>query len=458
MTSPEAHLEPRPERVLILGAAGRDFHLFNLRYRNNPSIRVVGFTAQQIPHISDRRYPPELAGSLYPDGIPIHPEEELEAWIQAYGVDRCVLGYSDLSHLQVMHLASRANAAGADFELSAPHSSQLRSSKPVIAICASRTGAGKSQTTRAIARILDRWGVRVAILRHPMPYGDLVRQRVQRFQSEADLIEHQVTVEEREEYEPHIEAGRVVFAGVDYAEILREAEREADVILWDGGNNDTSFLTPDLWITVVDPHRPGHELAYHPGETNVRMADLVIVNKVDTASLEDILLVLENIRKVNPRAQILEAASPLFVEGAEHLRGRRVLCIEDGPTLTHGDMTYGAALLAARKSGVREIVDPRPWLVGELIDTFQRYPNIGPLLPAMGYGESQIRDLEATLDRAVTEGGVEAVVVGTPIDLGRLIRIPAPWARVRYELAPLGSPGLEELLSPIRTLLFPEHP
>jgi predicted GTPase len=348
-----------------------------------------------------------------------------------------------------MHLAYRVNAAGADFELSAPHSTQLRASKPVIAICASRTGAGKSQTTRAVANLLDRWGARVAILRHPMPYGDLVRQRVQRFESEGDLVAHQVTVEEREEYEPHLEAGRIVFAGVDYADILREAEREADVILWDGGNNDTSFLVPDLWITVVDPHRAGHELAYHPGETNVRMADVVIVNKVDTASLDDILLVLENVRRVNPRAQILEAASPLFVDGAEHIRGRKVLCVEDGPTLTHGEMRYGAAFLAARKCGAREIVDPRPWLVGEMADTFRNYPDIGPLLPAMGYGEAQIRDLEATLVRAVTEGGVDAVVVGTPIDLGRLVQIPAPLVRVRYELAPLGSPRLEDLLEPI---------
>jgi predicted GTPase len=439
-----------PTRVLILGAAGRDFHTFNVLYRDDPGVRVVAFTAQQIPHIADRRYPPTLAGEAYPEGIPIHPEEELEELVRELAVDRCVLAYSDLSHEQVMHLASRANAAGAAFELPSPSRTMLRSNRPVVAVCASRTGAGKSQTARAVTGILRGWGRRVTVLRHPMPYGDLAAQRVQRFAGEEDLVRHRVTVEEREEYEPHIASGSVVFAGVDYEEILREAEEEADVILWDGGNNDTSFLEADLYITVVDPHRPGHELRYYPGETNLRLADVVVVNKIDTARYEDVLQVLSNVREANPAALVVEAASPLSVDDPEVLRGKRVLCIEDGPTLTHGEMTYGAGGLGARKCGAAEIVDPRPWAVGELAETFRSHPHMGPLLPAMGYGEGQIRDLEATVARAVDEGGVEAVAVGTPIALDQLIRIAVPHTRVRYDLRTLGSPDLEDALAPLR--------
>jgi predicted GTPase len=446
---------PPPTRLLILGAAGRDFHLFNVLYRDDPGVRVVAFTAQQIPHIEDRRYPAALAGEAYPEGIPIHPEDRLEELIRELEVDRCVLGYSDLSHVQVMHLASRANAAGAAFELPDPHRTMLPSRRPVLAVCASRTGAGKSQTTRAVIRLLRAGGWRVAVLRHPMPYGDLARQRVQRFASEEDLVRHQVTIEEREEYEPHLAAGSVVFAGVDYASILREAEEEADVLVWDGGNNDTSFLRADLYLTVVDPHRPGHELRYHPGETNLRLADVVVVNKVDTARPEDVLEVLASVRAVNPGARVVEAASPLFVDNPAVLGGKRVLCIEDGPTLTHGEMEVGAGYLGARKCGAGEIVDPRPFLSGELEETFRRYPHVGPVLPAMGYGEGQIRELEETVARAVSEGGVEAVAVGTPIALDRLIRIPVPLTRVRYELQPLGSPDLKDVLGPFLERLAP---
>ncbi len=433
-------------RILILGAAGRDFHTFNLLYRGDPNVRVVAFTAQQIPHIDDRRYPAELAGDGYPDGIPIHREDELEELIRRLEVDRCVLAYSDLSHEDVMHLASRANAAGADFQLPAPGRTMLSAGCPVVAVCASRTGSGKSQTSREVARILRRKGHRVGILRHPMPYGDLARQRVQRFASEDDLVRHDVTIEEREEYEPHMAEGSVVYAGVDYQEILREAEAESDVLIWDGGNNDTPFLRPDLLVTVVDPHRPGHELSYHPGETNVRMAQVVVVNKVETARHEDVLKVLENVRSVNAGAVLVEAASPVAPDDPELLRGRRVLCVEDGPTLTHGEMAYGAGLLGARKSGAAQVVDPRPYATGELEETYRKYPHMGPVLPAMGYGARQIKDLEDTVARAIAEGGVEAVAIGTPIDLQRLIRIPVPSTRVRYELRTLGTPDLETVL------------
>lgn len=438
-----------PERVVILGAAGRDFHVFNTLFREDPRVRVVAFTAQQIPHISDRRYPAELAGTLYPDGVPILPEESLESLIREEAVDRCVLAYSDLSHEQVMHLASRVNAAGADFTLPGVRRTSLRSRRPVVAICASRTGAGKSQTSRAVVRLLRRAGLRVAVLRHPMPYGDLAAQRVQRFADADDLVRHQVTIEEREEYEPHLAEGSVVYAGVDYAAILAEAEEAADVLVWDGGNNDTSFLVADVYLTVVDPHRAGHEIRYHPGETNLLLADAVLINKVDTAPPEAVRQVRENIRSRNPGAVVLEAASPIVVRDPGVLRGRRVLCVEDGPTVTHGEMGWGAATLAARRCGAREIVDPRPFAEGELRDTFTSWPHLHAVLPAMGYGEGQIHDLEATIARAVTEGGVEAVVVGTPIDLGRLVRIPVPSTRVRYELQVLGRPGLEEVLGPV---------
>ena len=435
-------------RILILGAAGRDFHDFNLVYRGDPSVEVVGFTAQQIPGISDRRYPPELAGPLYPEGIAIHPEERLEALIREQGVQQCVMAYSDLSHAQVMHLASRSNAAGADFLLLAPGRTMLKSGRPVVAICASRTGAGKSQTTRAVVTLLREAGQRVVVIRHPMPYGDLAAQRVQRFAGEADLVKHRVTIEEREEYEPHLAAGTVVYAGVDYAAILAEAEKEADVVLWDGGNNDTPFIAPDVWITVVDPHRAGHELTYYPGETNTRMASAILINKVDSADPQGIAKVRENVRAVNPRAPILEGASPVTVDEPELLRGKRVLAIEDGPTLTHGGMRFGAAALAARELGA-DLVDPRPFAVGEIAATLSKYGDVGPVLPALGYGEAQLQDLEFTIARGVKDGGVQAIAVGTPIDLGRLVRFPVPATRVRYSLRLVSGPSLREVLRPV---------
>jgi predicted GTPase len=435
-------------RTLILGAAGRDFHNFNVVYRDDPAYEVVAFTAEQIPHIADRWYPPELAGKLYPGGIPIHPEEQLEQLIRELRVELGVMAYSDVSHEQVMHLASRANAAGADFTLLGAARTMLRAACPVVAVCASRTGAGKSQTSRAVVRLLREAGHRVAVLRHPMPYGDLRLQRVQRFASEEDLVRHRVTIEEREEYEPHLAAGSVVFAGVDYEAILREAEREADVLVWDGGNNDTSFLAADVYLTVVDPHRAGHELTYHPGETNLRLADVVLINKVDTADPAAVEQVRRNVASVNPGAMILEAASPVSADDPQVLSGRRVIAIEDGPTLTHGGMAYGAGTLAAEAAGARELVDPRPFAIGEIAETFARYPDIGPLLPAMGYGERQIRDLEATLRRAAG-AGVEALAIGTPIDLSRLIRLPLQHTRVRYELEVRGSPTLRDALEPV---------
>ncbi|MFQ5537340.1 MAG: cyclic 2,3-diphosphoglycerate synthase [Gemmatimonadota bacterium] len=436
------------ERVVILGAAGRDFHVFNTVYREDPAARVVAFTAQQIPHIEDRSYPPSLAGPRYPDGIPIHPEDDLEKIIAEHDVTRCVMAYSDVSHEYVMHMASRVNAAGPDFEIGGTARAMLRSTKPVVAVCASRTGAGKSQTSRAVARILREHGLSVSVVRHPMPYGDLEAERVQRFAGDEDLDRHHVTIEEREEYEPHIAAGSVVFAGVDYEEILRAAEEEGDVVLWDGGNNDTSFFKADVYITVVDPHRPGHELTYYPGETNVRLADAVVVNKVRTADPDAVEDVIANVRSVNPDAMLIRAASPITVDDSSVLRGRKVLAIEDGPTLTHGGMRYGAGVLGAQAAGAVEIVDPRPYLVGELEETFRKYPDLGKVLPAMGYGDQQIRDLEETVRRAV-EGGVEAVVIGTPISLDRLVEIPVPHTRARYELEVEGEPTLEDALSPI---------
>ncbi len=436
------------KRTLILGAAGRDFHNFNVVYRNDPDTEVVGFTAEQIPHIDERRYPPELAGELYPDGIPIYPERRLEALIAELRVERCIMAYSDVSYPYVMGLAARVNAAGSEFSMLGAEPTMVKSTRPVVAVCASRTGVGKSQTSRAVVRLLREAGKKVAVIRHPMPYGDLVKQRVQRFATEEDLVRHQVTIEEREEYEPHMAAGSVVFAGVDYEAILREAEKEADVILWDGGNNDLPFYKPDVFITLVDPHRAGHELGYYPGEINVRLADAVLVNKVDTAAMEDVLQVERNVRKVNPGALLLEGASPLFVDRPDVLRGRRVLCIEDGPTLTHGGMTYGAAVIGAQKAGAAELVDARPFAVGEIVTTYERYPGIGTLLPAMGYGDQQVKDLEATIRKAV-ENGVEAVAIGTPIDLARLVEIPVPYTRIRYELQVIGSPTLRDVLAPL---------
>jgi predicted GTPase len=437
----------RRVRTLILGAAGRDFHNFNTVYRDDAATEVVAFTAQQIPHIEDRRYPALLAGPLYPAGIPIHDEDRLEALIAELHVERCVMSYSDVSHEQVMHLASRVNAAGADFVLLGAERTMLVSKLPVVAVCAARTGAGKSQTSRTIARILRGAGLRVGILRHPMPYGDLAAQRVQRFATLEDMARHRATIEEREEYEPHVAAGSVVWAGVDYAAIVDAADDDADVLLWDGGNNDTPFLKPGLHITIVDPHRAGHESRYHPGETNVRMADAILINKVDTAAPEDVRRVRDNVRALNPRAAVLTAASPIRADDEAVLRGRRVLAVEDGPTVTHGGMQYGAATIAARRLGC-ELVDPRPFLVGEIAATFREYPGLGPLLPAMGYGEAQVKDLEHTLARAA-EHGVEAVAIGTPIDLARLVRIPLPHTRVRYDLEVLGTPTLETLLAPV---------
>jgi predicted GTPase len=435
-----------PTRVLILGAAGRDFHNFNVVYRGDSRHRVVALTAQQIPHIADRRYPAELAGDGYPDGIPIYEEARLETLIRDLGVDVCVMAYSDVSHVDVMHLASRANAAGADFAMLGVRRTMLRARHPVVAVCASRTGAGKSQTSRAVVRLLREAGRRVVVLRHPMPYGDLRAQRVQRFASSEDLGRQRVTIEEREEYEPHLATGSVVYAGVDYQAILEQAESDADVLVWDGGNNDSSFLAADVYLTVVDPHRAGHELTFYPGETNLRLADAVLINKVDTAEPQMVEQVRANVRATNPRAAILEAASPLVADAPELLSGR-VLAVEDGPTLTHGGMRYGAATLAVRRAG-GELVDPRPFAVGEIAETFARYPDLGPLLPAMGYGERQVRDLEATIAQAAADG-VQAVVIGTPIDLARLVRIPVPHTRVRYELEVRGPPGLADVLAPV---------
>ncbi len=427
------------ERVLIMGAAGRDFHNFNVVFRDQPQYQVVAFTATQIPNIEGRRYPPQLAGSLYPEGIPIYPEEELEDLIRTLDVDTVVFAYSDVSHEYVMHRASRALAAGADFLLLGPKRTMLRAEKPVIAVCAARTGSGKSQTTRYVTDILRARGLKVAVVRHPMPYGDLTRQVAQRFASFEDLDRYQCTIEEREEYEPHLERGNIVFAGVDYARILDMAQEEGDVIVWDGGNNDLPFYAPDLHIVVVDPLRAGHEMRYHPGEANVRMAQVILINKVDTAAFEAIEEVRTHVRDMNPEAHVVEAASPIFVDDPLAIRGRRVLVIEDGPTITHGEMPYGAGVVAARKFGAAELVDPRPYAVGSIRETFAKYPHIGPVLPAMGYGPQQIAELEATINRTPCD----LVLVATPIDIRRVARIQHPTDRVRYELQVVGTPGLE---------------
>src|SRR3954451_16044729 len=401
-------------RVLIAGAAGRDFHNFNLVYRDSPAHEVVAFTATQIPNIDGRRYPAELAGSLYPEGIPILPESALEQLVREHEIDSVVFAYSDVTHEHVMHIGSRALAAGAAYHLLSPAETMLASTKPVVAICAVRTGSGKSQTTRHVARLLREAGKRVAVLRHPMPYGDLAAQAVQRFERDEDLEAADATIEEREEYEPHLAEGNLVFAGIDYERILRAAEKEADVVLWDGGNNDTPFIRPDVHIVVVDPHRPGHELRYHPGETNLRMANVCVVNKVDSAEQKGIDAVLESIRKFTPAADVVLAASPFHVEGdASEIAGKRVLAIEDGPTLTHGEMTYGAAVLAAKANGAAELIDPRPCAVGSIAATFEEYPNVGALLPAMGYGQKQREDLCETIRRC----DPDLVLIGTPIDL-----------------------------------------
>lgn len=432
-------------RVLILGAAGRDFHNYNVAYRDNPAYEVVAFTAQQIPNIAGRTYPPALAGSLYPSGIPIYPEDDLEEIIAREKVQEAVLAYSDVSHEYVMHLASRVLAAGPDFSLLGPGRTMLPARVPVIAVCAVRTGAGKSQTTRRVVDILREAGRRVVVVRHPMPYGDLAAQACQRFATYEDLERHEATIEEREEYEPHIERGTVVYAGVDYAQILASAQGEADVVIWDGGNNDLPFYRPDLHIVVADPLRPGHEVAYHPGEANVRMADVVVVNKVDAAPPDAIAQVRDNVRRVNPGAMLIEAASPITVGEPEAIQGRRVLVIEDGPTLTHGGMAYGAGVVAARRYGAAEIVDPRPYAVGSIAGVYAQYPHVGPILPAMGYGEEQVRELGATI--AATP--CDAVLVATPIDLGRLVRAEVPMLRLTYALQEIGRPDLHDALRPI---------
>jgi predicted GTPase len=429
-------------RTLIMGAAGRDFHNFNVFFRDNPDYEVVAFTATQIPNIDDRRYPAELAGKLYPNGIQIFPESDLVRLINDLKVDQVVFAYSDVPHEYVMHKASIVLAAGADFRLMGQKSTQIKSTKPVISICAVRTGSGKSQTTRRVSLILRGMGLRVAAIRHPMPYGDLVKQKVQRFATYTDLDKHECTIEEREEYEPHLDNGIIVYAGVDYEAILRQAEQEVDVVLWDGGNNDFPFYKPDLAIVVVDPHRPGHEITYHPGETNVRAADVFVINKVDTASPEAIIKVRENISAINPTAQIIEGASPLFVDHPELIHGKRVLVIEDGPTLTHGEMAYGAGWVAARRFGAAEIVDPRPYAVGTIAATYAKYPNTGKILPAMGYGKEQTHDLEMTINAA----DVDLVISATPIDLTRIIKVKKPMQRVRYELQEIGQPTLDEIL------------
>ena len=430
------------KKVVILGAAGRDFHNFNVFFRDNEEYEVVAFTATQIPDIEGRVYPPELAGKLYPDGIPILPEEDLEKIIREHGVDYAVFSYSDVSHEHVMHLASRAHAAGASFVLLGPRHTMLKSQKPVISVCAVRTGCGKSQTTRYVARVLEEMGKKVVVVRHPMPYGDLRKQIVQRFATYEDLDKHECTIEEREEYEPHLAAGRVVYAGVDYEKILREAEQEADVILWDGGNNDFPFYEPDLAIVVADPHRPGHELRYHPGETNLRMADVVVVNKVDTAPFDAVNEVMGNIQRVNPKATVILAASPIFVDDPWAIKGKRVLVVEDGPTLTHGEMAYGAGVVAAKRFGAAEIVDPRPYAVGSIAEAFKKYTQLSNVLPALGYGRRQLEELEETINRVPAD----AVVSATPIDLGRIVKANKPIIRVRYELQVIGKPTLEEVI------------
>lgn len=430
-------------KVLIMGAAGRDFHNFNTYYRNNENFEVVAFTATQIPDIQGRKYPKELAGKLYPNGIPIHDESELRDLIKKHNVDEVVFAYSDIPHEYVMHKASLVAACGTSFTLLGPKDTQVKSTKPVISICATRTGCGKSQTTRQVERILKGMGKRVAAIRHPMPYGDLVKQACQRFATLGDLDKHQCTIEEREEYEPHIAAGFVIFAGVDYEKILREAEKEADIILWDGGNNDFSFYKSDLEIVVADPLRVGNELTFHPGETNIRSAEVIVINKMDSAKKEEIEKLLSNIKSVNEKATIIKANSPVFVEGGEKIKGKKVLVVEDGPTLTHGHMKYGAGVVAAKKFGAKEMVDPRPFVKGKIKETFEIYPNVGVLLPAMGYGEQQVKDLEA----AINNTPCDLVIIGTPIDLGRILKINKPSVRVTYELEETSSPTLKDIIT-----------
>ncbi len=432
-----------PTRVIIMGAAGRDFHNFNVVYRDHPQYNVVAFTATQIPNIDGRRYPAALAGTLYPLGIPIHPESDLASLIAAHRVQEVVFSYSDVPYNYVMDRASIVNAAGANFTLLGASATMLKSTKPVVAVCAVRTGSGKSQTTRRVAELLRRMGLKVAAVRHPMPYGDLASQKVQRFASLADLETNRCTIEEIEEYEPHIANGTIVYAGVDYGAILAQAQHEADVIIWDGGNNDTPFYTPDLLIVVADPLRVGNELTYYPGETNLRLAHVVVINKVDAADLAAVTALRENIRRVNRDARIIEAASPIQVDRPELISGRRVLVVEDGPTLTHGEMKFGAGTVAALKYSAADIVDPRPYAVGTIADTFRKYPATGKVLPAMGYSDEQVADLEATIAAVPCD----VVIVGTPIDLTRLVDIGKPTIRVRYELQEIGRPDISDVLT-----------
>lgn len=430
------------KRVLIMGAAGRDFHNFNTFFRGNLDYEVVAFTATQIPNIEGRQYPPELTGPTYPAGIPIFPENQLNDLIKKYAIDQVVFAYSDVTHNYVMEKASAVLAAGADFRLMGLNNTQVKSTKPVVSIGAVRTGVGKSQTTRHVLRVLRDMGYRVAAIRHPMPYGDLAKQAVQRFETYADLDLHECTIEEREEYEPHIDNGAVVFAGVDYERILREAEKEVDIILWDGGNNDLPFYKSDFHIVLADPHRPGHEKSYYPGAANVLMADAFVINKVDTATPDNILTVRENLRSMNPAAPIVEAASPIFVDDPLEILGKRVLVVEDGPTLTHGEMAIGAGWVAAKRFGASEIIDPRPFAVGTIAATYVKYPTTGQVLPAMGYGDAQMRELEETINRS----NADLVIIGTPIDLGRILDLNKPSQRVRYELQEIGTPTIESML------------
>ena len=430
-------------KTIIMGAAGRDFHDFNVVFRDNERYEVIAFTANQIPNIAGRRYPAALAGRLYPQGIPIHPEEELEALIRQHGIQEVVFAYSDVPYTYVMQRSALVNAAGADFRLMGGAPTMITSRKPVVSICAVRTGCGKSQTTRRVAGLLRQAGLKVPAVRHPMPYGELEKQRVQRFASIQDLKKYQCTIEEIEEYEPHIVSGTIVFAGVDYGAVLAEAEKEVDVVLWDGGNNDLPFYRPDLHIVVTDPLRAGHERTYYPGEANLRMADVVIINKIDSAEPAAVDRLHESIRAINPKATVIEAASPVTADHPERILGRRALVVEDGPTLTHGGMTIGAGTVLARKLGARELVDPRAWAVGTIADTYRKYPDIGTLLPAMGYGDQQVKDLEATIDQVPAD----VVVIGTPIDLSRIVRIKKPTVRVRYDLQEIGQPTLDTVLA-----------
>ncbi len=432
----------KARKIIVMGAAGRDFHNFNCLYRDNKSIEVVAFTATQIPDIEGRRYPASLAGKLYPKGIPIHDESELMELIKKHDVEEVVFAYSDVPYQYVMERAAYVMSAGVRFALEGGSPTMVKSKKPVVAVCAVRTGCGKSQTTRRVAEVLQSLGKKVVAIRHPMPYGDLAKQACQRFAKLSDLDKHKCTIEEREEYEPHIMSGVIVYAGVDYEMIVREAEKEADIILWDGGNNDMSFYAADLLITVVDPHRPGHELSYYPGQNNLLMADVVVINKIDSADPEGVAEVRRNIAAYNPNAVVVDAASPLGVDKPELIRGKKVLVVEDGPTLTHGEMAYGAGVVAAEKYGAAELVDPRPFTVKSITKTFEKYPDIGTLLPAMGYGDQQVKDLETTINRTKCD----AVVVATPIDLTRLIKIKKPTARVTYSLQEIGSPNLGDVL------------